>query len=392
MFGTTTNSLRKNLGWARRAIVSFSYVPLDLITVLALFVVVISSVALIFEVVAGWSTRALAPKGFTTVIVVILFIGGIQLLCLAIIGVLPRAHVRRGQGPAVLHRRVDAQPAPGAELPPEVVVLAGSRPGRAPAPRPPPLSDVSDGKGQPPPASHPMRDLRNPDGSDELYRGAARPGRVHAEVFSARRLPDRTHYRMVRCRTCGLVRSDPVLDAEAMAELYRESSFDYGDELEGIRATYGAALDRLASVAARRRKGLLDIGCGSGFVLELARDRGWQAVQGSRAERRCDRQGGPRDSVQRSSRTSCAEGLFELGSFDAVTLFQVLDHIPDPVGVLRDCSRDPPARRCDPGAQPQRDRLSARHPGRERSPIIDVEHTYLYSPETMRARSSAGRL
>ena len=36
MFGTTTNSLRKNLGWARRAIFSFSYAPLDLITVLAL--------------------------------------------------------------------------------------------------------------------------------------------------------------------------------------------------------------------------------------------------------------------------------------------------------------------------------------------------------------------
>ena len=33
MFGTTTNNFRKNLGWARRAIVSFSYAPLDLITV-----------------------------------------------------------------------------------------------------------------------------------------------------------------------------------------------------------------------------------------------------------------------------------------------------------------------------------------------------------------------
>ena len=43
MFGRTTNSLRKNLGWARRAIVSFSYAPLDLITALALVVVGISS-------------------------------------------------------------------------------------------------------------------------------------------------------------------------------------------------------------------------------------------------------------------------------------------------------------------------------------------------------------
>ena len=39
MFGRTTNSFRKNLGWARRAIVSFSYAPLDIITGLALTVV-----------------------------------------------------------------------------------------------------------------------------------------------------------------------------------------------------------------------------------------------------------------------------------------------------------------------------------------------------------------
>ena len=85
MFGSTTNSLRKNFGWARRAIISFSYAPLDLITALALVVVVISSLGLIFEVVARIADPTLAPKGFATLIVVILFIGGIQLLCLAII-------------------------------------------------------------------------------------------------------------------------------------------------------------------------------------------------------------------------------------------------------------------------------------------------------------------
>jgi dolichol-phosphate mannosyltransferase len=86
MFGTTTNSLRKNLGWARRAIVSFSYVPLDMITVLAMAIVVLSALALVVEVALRIADPGLAPKGLTTVIVVVLFIGGIQLLCLAIIG------------------------------------------------------------------------------------------------------------------------------------------------------------------------------------------------------------------------------------------------------------------------------------------------------------------
>jgi polyisoprenyl-phosphate glycosyltransferase len=86
MFGRTTNSLRKNLGWARRAIVSFSYLPLDLITGLAMAVVAVAALALVGELAVRIIDPHSAPKGLTTVIVVILFIGGIQLLCLAIIG------------------------------------------------------------------------------------------------------------------------------------------------------------------------------------------------------------------------------------------------------------------------------------------------------------------
>jgi glycosyltransferase involved in cell wall biosynthesis len=86
MFGVTTNSVRKNVGWARRAIISFSYVPLDLISVLALLVVALSALALLAEIVLRLADPSIAPKGITTLVVVVLFIGGIQLLCLAIIG------------------------------------------------------------------------------------------------------------------------------------------------------------------------------------------------------------------------------------------------------------------------------------------------------------------
>jgi dolichol-phosphate mannosyltransferase len=86
MFGTTTNSFRKNLGWARRAIVSFSYAPLDMITGLSLFVVAISFFSLLVQLVLRVVDPSAAPKGLTTLIIIILFLGGIQLLCLAIIG------------------------------------------------------------------------------------------------------------------------------------------------------------------------------------------------------------------------------------------------------------------------------------------------------------------
>jgi SAM-dependent methyltransferase len=75
-------------------------------------------------------------------------------------------------------------------------------------------------------------------------------------------------------------------------------------------------------------------------------------------------------------------GLFAPESFDAVCLFQVLDHIPSPVSLLEECFAV---------LRPGGHILALNHDVRgwsarllgERSPIIDIEHTYLYSPATM---------
>jgi SAM-dependent methyltransferase len=217
--------------------------------------------------------------------------------------------------------------------------------------------------------------------ADELFRATLTPSAFTATIFSARRLPDRVHYRVVRCRSCDLVRSDPVLGADGLAKLYRASTFEYGDELDGLCATYGRALAQLAELVPERA-GLLDIGTGSGFVLELARDRGWTGVRG--VEPSEDAVAKARSDIRPLiSADVMRPGLFEPGSFDAVTMFQVLDHMPDPVGLLNECRRV-----LRPGGvvlafNHNVTAWSARLLG-ERSPIIDVEHTYLYSPRTIR--------
>jgi SAM-dependent methyltransferase len=219
-------------------------------------------------------------------------------------------------------------------------------------------------------------------GAEEMYPATLELSALTPALFSARRLPDRVHHRIVRCRRCRLVRSDPVLDPGAMAELYRASSFDYGQELEGLRSTYGAALDRVAALVPAQGE-LLDIGCGSGFVLSLALDRGWESVRG--VEPSADAiDHAPREIAAVIEHDLMRPGLFAAASFDAVTLFQVLDHMPDPLALLRESYRI-----LKPGGvilafNHNVSACSARVL-RERSPIIDVEHTYLYSPPTMTA-------
>ncbi|MDQ6776741.1 MAG: hypothetical protein M3071_11125, partial [Actinomycetota bacterium] len=57
------------------------------------------------------------------------------------------------------------------------------------------------------------------NGADEIYPATLELSALRPALFSARRLPDGVHHRIVRCRRCRLVRSDPVLDPVAMAEL-----------------------------------------------------------------------------------------------------------------------------------------------------------------------------
>jgi polyisoprenyl-phosphate glycosyltransferase len=82
MFGRSTNNLLSNLRWARKGIFSFSYVPLEVISLGALLVSLLALLAVIAQIVARivWPH---VPHGITTVIVVCLFLGAIQLLSIS---------------------------------------------------------------------------------------------------------------------------------------------------------------------------------------------------------------------------------------------------------------------------------------------------------------------
>lgn len=85
MFGKTTNSLLKNFQWATKGIFSFSYVPLQLITLLSLLVFFIALIGIIAQIILRIFIPS-TPLGITTVLVVVLFIGAIQLLGISILG------------------------------------------------------------------------------------------------------------------------------------------------------------------------------------------------------------------------------------------------------------------------------------------------------------------
>lgn len=87
MFGATTNSLIKNIRWAKKGIFSFSYTPLEMISYLGFVIVILSLLAIVGYVVAYLAfPQASGTRGIQTIIVLVLFMGGVQLLSISIIG------------------------------------------------------------------------------------------------------------------------------------------------------------------------------------------------------------------------------------------------------------------------------------------------------------------
>src|SRR5512139_1455130 len=112
-----------------------------------------------------------------------------------------------------------------------------------------------------------------------LYPANFTPESLNPSVFSARRTPDRTHYRLLKCNRCGLVRSDPIVNPARLQELYAGSTFTYQSEVTDLCHTYGGYLRRLEKLGARRGS-LLEVGCGNGFFLEEGLAQRYSSVSG----------------------------------------------------------------------------------------------------------------
>lgn len=145
-------------------------------------------------------------------------------------------------------------------------------------------------------------------------------------------------YPVVRCRRCGMRYLSPRPDAAALAQFYPP---DYLDADWSAAPPFIAA--QVRDELARRRAlveashvpgDLLDVGAGSGDFLATMREReGWR-VHGLEPSPHARARAAARHGLTLDAGTldgaPCADG-----SFDAVTMWEVLEHTPNPVAALR---------------------------------------------------------
>jgi 2-polyprenyl-3-methyl-5-hydroxy-6-metoxy-1,4-benzoquinol methylase len=140
----------------------------------------------------------------------------------------------------------------------------------------------------------------------------------------------------VRCSTCGTVFSD--VDAASYAAAQRNAWHEA--ELSGeAQSFYGVAreLTRLRFLDRFRLSGagrLLDVGCGLGYFVADAGAAGWDAYGCDTSEHWTRHAAALIGAPQRIACSGPTAALFG-GDFDLITVWDVLEHIHDPLPFLR---------------------------------------------------------
>jgi SAM-dependent methyltransferase len=151
-------------------------------------------------------------------------------------------------------------------------------------------------------------------------------------------------YTIVKCAGCGLRYLDPQPTDEALETLYgetyyvsadsRQQGYDaYATEAENWRRTFRDRLKDLPPTVGT----LLDVGAATGFFVEQAKANGWDAIGLEPSAWAAEY---ARNEVGVDVRTGTLEsaGLPD-ASFDVVTLWEVIEHLPDPIATLAEVRR-----------------------------------------------------
>jgi len=86
MFGRSTNSLIKNIDWAKKGIFSFSNAPLTMLTSAGVILFALSTLVAIVVVLLRLFIPDIAPRGVTTLLITILMFGSFNLFAIGLVG------------------------------------------------------------------------------------------------------------------------------------------------------------------------------------------------------------------------------------------------------------------------------------------------------------------
>jgi 2-polyprenyl-3-methyl-5-hydroxy-6-metoxy-1,4-benzoquinol methylase len=131
-------------------------------------------------------------------------------------------------------------------------------------------------------------------------------------------------HHLTKCGACGFVFCKPIPTQDELNEVYE--GYGRNDYLSDLTIqAYERVLDSFEPY--RKTNKLIDVGCGIGYFLEVAKKRGWE-VYGTEfteeAVKMCESKGASMKLGPLNTKD------YEAGSFDIITSFEVVEHINNP--------------------------------------------------------------
>ncbi len=143
----------------------------------------------------------------------------------------------------------------------------------------------------------------------------------------------------LRCAGCGLIRLEPRPSLAELPRYYPEEYEVFQERREnplfrwGRRRLWHRRLQAIRRYLPRPGRAL-DVGCGTGEFLEILQRQGWD-VAGIEPNLRAAQQARARLGAEAIQAISLEEASFPPGTFDLITLWDVLEHLDDPPAALR---------------------------------------------------------
>jgi 2-polyprenyl-3-methyl-5-hydroxy-6-metoxy-1,4-benzoquinol methylase len=138
--------------------------------------------------------------------------------------------------------------------------------------------------------------------------------------------------RIVDCRRCGLVYMNPRPHHQRVQDAYGQvEDRRYLEEEEGRVATFSASLEHVQRFVPQGA--LLDVGCHVGTFLTLAQGAGYEVTGIEPSRWAADI---ARGRLSRTVHNGALEDApVPAGAYDVVTIWDVIEHLPDPASDLR---------------------------------------------------------
>lgn len=176
-------------------------------------------------------------------------------------------------------------------------------------------------------------DLCGGDSLEEMFPSSISEGGLEPAIYYSSSRSLAGHLRIVRCLQCNLVFTNPRDDQATRLAIYRYLEDNtYESEIHNRQQTARNYLKHISKVCSPPGR-LLDVGCSTGIFLGEAYNSGWE-VQGnelsswavSLAQKRL-----PGSNIQT---TSVELADFPEGTFNVITLWDVLEHVDSPTQTL----------------------------------------------------------